>query len=160
MNISLNKCRSQCYDGCSTMKGKKSGVAKQIKEIEWRALFTHCYTHSLNLAVGDSIKNSRIMRDALDTTLEITKLIKKSPKRDSKLDEIKSEAKVISDEYVGDVETITLLCPTRWTVRAKSLNSVMSNYTYLIELWEWAAKNCSDSEMKARIRGVDSYEDI
>ena len=64
------------------------------------------------------------MRDALDTTLEITKLIKKSPKRDSKLDEIKSEAKVIS------VETITLLCPTRWTVRAKSLNSVMSNYTF------------------------------
>ena len=100
------------------------GVEKQIKDIKWGALFTHCYTHSLNLAVGDSIKNSRIMRDALDTTLEITKLIKKSLKRDSKLDEIKSEAKVICDEYVGDVATITLLCPTRWTVHAKSLNTV------------------------------------
>ena len=33
----------------------------------------------------------------------------------------------------------------------------MSNYAYLIELWEWAAKNCSDSEMKARIRGVDVH---
>ena len=67
---------------------------------------------SLNLAVGDSIKNSSIVRDALDTTLEITKLIK------------------------------------------KSLNSVMSNYTYLIEQ---AAKNSSDSEMKACIRGVDVH---
>ena len=76
------------------------------------------------------------MRDALDTTLDITNWIKNSPKRDSKLNEIKSEAKAISDEYFGEVETITLLCPTRWTVCAKSLNSLMTNYTYLIELWE------------------------
>jgi len=68
MNMSLSKCRSQCYDGCSTMKGKKSGVAKQIKNIEEKALFTHCYTHSLNLAVGDAIKNNKVMKDALETT--------------------------------------------------------------------------------------------
>ena len=48
MNISLNRCRGQCYDGCSTMKGEKAGVAQQIKEEEPRALLTHCYTHSLN----------------------------------------------------------------------------------------------------------------
>ena len=157
MNVSLSKCRSQCYDGCSTMKGKKSGVAKQIKEIEEKALFTHCYTHSLNLAVGDAIKNSKVMKDALETTHEITKLIKKSPKRDAKLDAIKKEAMTILDFDEGRVETITLLCPTRWTVRAKSLSSIMSNYTYLKELWEWAVNNCSDTEMKARIRGVDVY---
>ena len=55
MNISLSKCRGQCYDGCSTMKGEKKGVAKQIKDIEKKALLTHCYTHSLNLAVGDTL---------------------------------------------------------------------------------------------------------
>ena len=47
-----------------------------------------------------------------------------TPIRISKENLMESEAKVIS------VETITLLCPTRWTVRAKSLNSVMSNYTF------------------------------
>ena len=77
MNISLAKCRGQCYDGCSTMTGEKGGVAKQIKDIEKKALLTHCYTLSLNLAVGDAIKNSKIMRDALETTHEIIKLIKK-----------------------------------------------------------------------------------
>ena len=41
--------------------------------------------------------------------------------------------------------------------RAKSLSSILSNYTYLKELWEWAVKNCSDTEMKARIWGVDFY---
>lgn len=42
-NISLNKLRGQCYDGCSTMSGARTGVAKRIAEKEPRALFTHCY---------------------------------------------------------------------------------------------------------------------
>ena len=33
----------------------------------------------------------------------------------------------------------------------------MNNYTYLKELWEWNAKNCLDTEMQARIRGVNVY---
>ena len=52
MNISLSKLRGQCYDGAATMAGLKSGVAKQIQDIEPRAVFTHCYGHSLNLACG------------------------------------------------------------------------------------------------------------
>ena len=51
--------------------------------------------------------------------------------------------------------TITLLCPTRWTVRAKSLRSILENYGSLKMLWQWSLQNCSDTEMKARIRGVD-----
>ena len=96
------------------------------------------------------------MKDALETTHTITKLIKKSPKRGSKLDAIKNEAKIISnsEDYT---EAITLLCPTRWTVCAKSFSSIMMNYTYLKKLWEWAANNRSDTEMKARIRGVNVY---
>ena len=33
----------------------------------------------------------------------------------------------------------------------------MSNYTYLKELREWTTKNCSDTEMKARIHNVNVY---
>ena len=32
--ISLDNCRGQCYDGASNMLGKKSGVAKQILDIQ------------------------------------------------------------------------------------------------------------------------------
>ena len=38
MNLKLKKCRGQCYDGCPTMKGKKIGLAKQIKSEETKAL--------------------------------------------------------------------------------------------------------------------------
>ena len=60
MNLSLNNCHGQCYDGASNMSGAKNGVAKQISD---------CYGHALNLAVRDTVKQSKIMRDALDTNL-------------------------------------------------------------------------------------------
>ena len=48
------------------------------------------------------------------------------------------------------------MCPTRWTVRADSLASVIANYNNIQELWDSALRSSSDSEMKARIHGVDS----
>ena len=55
MNLAMQKCRGQCYDGCSTMAGRKRGVVAMIKEIEPRALLTHCYGHALNPACADRI---------------------------------------------------------------------------------------------------------
>ena len=54
-------------------------------------------------------------------------------------------------------QKIALLCPTRWTVRAKSLNSIITNYSFLQDLWQRSLENCTDTEMKARIRGVETY---
>ena len=34
MNLSIHKARGQCYDGCSTMSGAKTGVATQMKKSE------------------------------------------------------------------------------------------------------------------------------
>ena len=36
------------------MTGAKKGVAKQIQNIEKRAIFIHCYSRVLNLACGDT----------------------------------------------------------------------------------------------------------
>ena len=55
--ISLEKCRGQCYDGASNMLGKKSGVAKQILDIQPKTYVTHCHFHSLGLAVKETPKN-------------------------------------------------------------------------------------------------------
>ena len=75
MNLSLKNCRGQCYDGASNISGAKNGVAKQIRDREPRAVYTHWYGHALNLAVGDTVKQSKIMRDALDTTYEMSNFL-------------------------------------------------------------------------------------
>ena len=58
MNLSIHKLRRQYYDRASAMKGHRNGVAKQISQIEPRAVFTHCYGHSINLAASDTLKES------------------------------------------------------------------------------------------------------
>ena len=68
MNLNVSRYRGQCYDGAKNMAGEKGGVSKQIMEKEKRALFCHCYGHSLNLAASDAVKKCKIMADALDTT--------------------------------------------------------------------------------------------
>ena len=74
-------CRDQCFDGASSMPGAKSGMATQIKPEEPRAIYSHCYGHSLQLAVGDILRKSKNLKDDLNTTSEISKLLKVSKKK-------------------------------------------------------------------------------
>ncbi len=153
LNVSMSKLRGQCYDGCSTMSGSKSGVAKRVQDKEPRAVFTHCYSHSLNLAANDCVKKSQLMKASLETTHEITKLIKKSPRRDAIFRKLKAESDSLSDQKSL---SIRLLCPTRWTVRADSLLSIINNYGVLLSTWDEAYEAVKDTESKARIQGVCS----
>ncbi len=147
LNLCLERLRGQCYDGASSMSGRRSGVAKRIRELEPRALFTHCYGHALNLAACDTIKGMKVLKDALDTTREITKLIKYSPRREGVFQLIKSQTP-------SNSPGVRVLCPTRWTVRAEALASIITNFDCLQRTWEEAVELVNDTETKARIRGV------
>jgi len=76
MNISITKFRGQCYDGASSMSGHRSGIAAVLQTEEPRAVYTHCYEHALSLACGDAVKNCKIMKDALEISYELIKLVK------------------------------------------------------------------------------------
>ena len=149
LNLKLEMCRGQCYDGASVMSGIKNGIAKCISDRESRAVFTHCYGHALNLAVGDTVKSSKIMKSSLETAHEISKLIKNSPKRSALFEKLKQE---LGSESIG----VRVLCPTRWTVRAASLQSILDNYEVLLALWEELQESSLDSESRARIVGVEA----
>ena len=69
----------------------QDGLAAQIVREENRALYIHCFGHALNLAVADTVKQSKVCHDALDTALEMKKLVMFSPKRNAVFDRIKSE---------------------------------------------------------------------
>lgn len=84
LNLSITKARGQCYDGAAAMSGCRSGVAKRIMDVEPKAIYTHCYGHSLDLAISDTVKQCDCINNALSITHEITKLIKEiSTKRSS-----------------------------------------------------------------------------
>lgn len=87
------------------------------------------------------------MRDSLDTVFEMSKLVKYSPRRDTILEQLKRD-------MAPDTPGFRVLCPTRWTVRALSLNSVLGNYSVLQSLWETCYECTKDSEIRSRIIGV------
>ena len=126
-NLAMIKIRGQCYDGASNMRGVRNGVATQIQEGEPRSIYTHCYDHSLNLTASDTIQQCKVMRAALETTFEITKLVNNSPRREQLFHNIKDE---IAPTSLG----VRVLCPTQWTVRAYSMMSIIQNYQVLNEL--------------------------
>ena len=79
----------------------------------------------------------------------MSKLIKYSPKRDAMFSKLK-------DDLQPECPGIRVLCPTRWTVRANSLKSVLDNYTVLQHLWEEAESVAKESDIRARLIGVGS----
>ena len=80
-----------------------------MKALNCKSVCTHCYGHALNLAVADAIKSAKCISDALETVREIAKLAKMSPKRKTKLDEIRGETE-------NESRGVHAFCPTRWTV--------------------------------------------
>ena len=145
--LSLKKCRGQSFDETSKITGSRYGVATHICVEEPKAIFLHCYGHALNLAVIDTAKGCQVVKDALDTAFEVSKLIIFSPKRAAQFHLLKAEVSPIG-------AGIRVICPTRWTVRAASFKSILDNYTVLLELWEASEYDSTDPSMIARIIGV------
>ena len=75
------------------------------------------------------VKNIRLLTDSMETTYEISNLIKKCSKRDAMLQEIQND---ILLEYSG----FRVLCPTRWTIRAKSIKSTLVNWVIFQQAWD------------------------
>ena len=148
--LSLDKCRGQCYDGASDMLGKKSGAATQISNIQPKAVVTHCHCHSLNLSVKETTKESKLLTDVMSVTSEIAALIKYSPKREQQLRSIKLM-------YEDSANSVSKFSTTRWTVRANSFQRVIENYESLSHLWDVCLDESGlTDDIKGRIIGCKS----
>ena len=97
----------------------------RMQAAEQRTVYKHCYGHALNLVCADNISQNKLMHDALDTTQDITKLIKKFLRCDAIFKNLK-------EEMASDSPGIPVLCPTRWTVRAEALKSILDNFNVLM----------------------------
>ena len=150
--LQISQLRGQCYDMGASMAGSKTGVSKRVSDIEPRAIYTHCYGHALNLACSDSIRSCKMLRNALDVTKEITKLIKESPRREAIFKKLK-DAQDLTKASPG----IRILCPTRWTVKADAFDSILQNYSVLQDVWEESLEYVKDLDMRGRINGVLAY---
>ena len=134
------------------MSGIRNDVATQISRQKKHAVYTHCYAHSLNLAVGNIIKRPKVCNDALDVAFEIIKLVKFSPKRNAAFDYIKAE--VVEEN--GFAPGNKPFCLTRWVFWGHSIGSILENYQVSKELWKECLDTRLELDIKGRIIGVNT----
>ncbi len=152
LDLKLNKCRGQCYDGANNMKGAITGLQTRIRELESRAYYTHCAGHNLSLVAQDAMKLIQEIADFLSEIRELITFVRGSAKRFAIFKNIK-----LQDDETEEKSTASLkpFCPTRWTVRVNSLISVRDNYKTLLEFFDTVGLENTDSGVKAR--GFSKY---
>ena len=116
------------------MFGKRFGVTAQTKRVQPKVIETHCHRHSLNLLVKDATKSNRLINGVLEIVVEITKLVKFSPKRGQHLGAVKENFEIDIDSLEQN-DSLAKLSTTRWTVRVNAFNKVIDNFEPLFELW-------------------------
>lgn len=108
LGISFQDCRGQSYDNGSNMKGKNKGVQARLIEKNCRALYVPCGTHTLNLMVADSAKQSTDAISFFGVVQKLYTLFSAAPQRWA-----------ILKQHVNI--TLKSWSETRWESRIKSI---------------------------------------
>ena len=90
------------------MSGIKNGVQAKLKEIQPKAVYTHCTGHALNLAIVSSCSVASV-RNCIDAIKSFTIWVKYSTKREGLLKAIASEM-----THKTSRNPLLNMCTTRW----------------------------------------------
>ncbi|CAF1400247.1 unnamed protein product [Rotaria sordida] len=143
--LDLTYLRGQGYDGCSVMSGHIGGVQKLISDTAPRALYVHCASHSLDLAICDAC-DDKIIQLFFGTIKTIIKFISGSPKRQNLF-------KKAIEATTCDIkrQKLAKLVDHRWVEKATSVLSFKQLFTSVMTLLEYLMEN-ADAETGANAR--------
>ena len=113
-NLPHSNIRGQCYDGASNMAGARSGCMTIIQQKAPKAVYFHCASHRLNLAIVSACSISAF-KNVESYIGEIARFFEYSAKRqrllDTCMEEVLPEAKA---------KKFKDACRTRWVQRIDS----------------------------------------
>ena len=128
LELNVANIRAQCYDGAASMRGKYSGLATRVKELEPRALYIHCHAHLLNLTLQCSLSSIKEVRNVLGTVNRLYDFLEASAKRHERFQEIQKA--LISSK---PPTTLKHLCETRWASRYRAVHSLKSSFEAVLQ---------------------------
>ena len=109
--VDLTKLRSQAYDGAGNMSGGTRGAASLITAQYPLALYLHCASHCLNLAVVKSLEETNI-RNMMGVVDRISVFFSAS----------KFEEAIDTTQPESSIHKLKDLCRTCWVQRIDALN--------------------------------------
>lgn len=147
LNLDMSNLVGQGYDGAANMSGHVRGVQARIQEEYPGAVYVHCLSHNLNLAIGHSCTIVSV-RNMYNIVQKLTAFITASPKR--------------QQIYVTHAEKykaplLTKYCETRWTCRTDSVDSIIECFQPIIDTLESLEGN---TDASVHLRSILCYQFI
>lgn len=118
-NLTLNvqDCRGQGYDGAGAVAGHINGLSAHILRLNKKAIFTHCFSHRLNLTICESC-SVPLVRNALLQIKEISYFFNLSQPRQMIFEKnISNHCTDARKKKLMDV------CRTRWVDRVHGMDT-------------------------------------
>ncbi len=131
-----HKLIAQTYDGASVMASHLNGVQAKIREKIPEAMFTHCYSHKLNLVLSQSAKMIPECKVFFKTVEGLAAYFSKSTKRRNLLHKVVKRR-------------IPRAAATRWNSNSKLVQTIMFHYTELQEVFNLIQENPDDWDGEA-----------
>ena len=135
VGIDISYCHGQGYDGASAMSGRLHGVQAIIMQLYPLALYTHCASHCLNLALGKAC-TVPVIRNMLGVVSELLNFFSHSAQRSRLLEE--TVEKLQEDDVIpaSRRKRLTHLCETRWVERHESLLALVELFPAVLRCLE------------------------
>ena len=148
LDLDINMLRGQSYDGAANMSSLRRGVAGRILNINDKAIYCHCSSHKLNLAIVRSC-SIPIIRNTADSMGEVAIFFKSSPKRENML------CKVITETTGQRATKIKNVCRTRWIERHAAYNYFHQMYVPIVSTLEEISTSADyDVDSKTKANGM------
>ena len=126
LDIDINDCRGQSYDGAGSIAGYKKGLSARILNINNKAIYTHCYSHRLNLAICGTV-NIQMVQTVMEQIKERSYFFNFSETRSillkSKIDQFSPES--LKTKLFDP-------CKTRWIERIKGMDVLEECYVPIV----------------------------
>lgn len=145
----------QGYDGAGNMSGKRRGVQARIQQQIPNAVYTHCRAHCLNLAIVHACSET-FVKNMIGTVQTVAFAFNYSSKRLLKYQDT-LETDPQSTEAMGNRSKLANLCDTRWTARAKALDTFLCSYSTVVNALEFLADDM-DAKAAAYRLSVSTFE--
>ena len=117
LKLSVQDCRGQGYDRAGAVSGHVNGLSAHILRLNEKAIYTHCYSHRLNLSICESCSVS-LVRNVLAQIKELSYFFNFSQTR-----QILLERNVLKFSPSSRKMKLKDVCRTRWIERINGMDT-------------------------------------
>ena len=185
--LNLSFLVGQGYDGCSVMSGSKNGLARKILDQYPNAVYVHCRSHVLNLAIAGACKDVEPIRDLFGNVGKVTSFLRDGAKRNEIFKEIAAnednefltlltESEEQSDEIQIPIDedvkesnkglkigagrkSVPKLCLTRWSAKFDTISAIIAKYPIVLQTLSSIAEQSKGEPRNTALAYIRLLED-